>query len=164
MRENYDISGTIAMFIASALQHPNPPCNGVKRRMSTIKVDQYKNKFNNVVVYCDLAHPDLVSESWWEDGHQGNVSDEYFVKCIDHDATKYRSAYRKMLFLLPEEYHAQTLAWASYDYLLIPTTSELDAFMNDDVNQLYVSNLLKTWRATDVDVLKNRFHKIYDRS
>jgi hypothetical protein len=36
--------GDIAMFIAAALNHPIPLCNG-KGSISTIKVDQYKTKF-----------------------------------------------------------------------------------------------------------------------
>lgn len=155
------------MFIASALQHPNPPCNGNRRRVSTIAVSQHKNKFDLVVVYCTLAETNLVSEAWAEDGHDGDPTPDYVSKCMEHDAHLYRSSYRKMMFLAPQ-YKKMTLARPDYGYLLFDTKDELDAWLKDQGEYAKEPNgesphLLKRWSASDAAELRTKLHKVYDR-
>lgn len=159
------------MFIASALQHPNPPCNGRNRRVSTIHVDQHKNKFDMVVVYCKLAEPNLVSEAWAADGNNGDPSDEFAGKCMVHDAQIYRSAYRKMLFLAPQ-YKEMTLGRPDYGYLLHDDVVDAYAYIDGRVaeaqapgahenHQKYVDRLLYNWRVPTVDAWKEKIAKVY---
>lgn len=164
----FDPSGTIAMFIAAALQHPNPPCNGGRRRrVSTIFVSQHKNKFDQVVVYCTLAEANLVSEAWAEDGHDGDPNQEYVIKCLEDDAKLYRNAYRKMMFLAPQ-YKKMMLARPDYGYLLFDTKEQLDEWLAHQGEYAKEPNgqsphLLKRWEAASADELRARLHKVYDR-
>lgn len=170
MRE-YDPSGTMAMFIAAALQHPNPPCNGRGRRMSTIYVDQHKNKFNMTVVYCTLAEENEVSEAWAEEGHDGDPSDDFRGKCMLRDAQVYRSSYRKMMFLAPQ--HKELLfPRADYGYLIADDVSEAYAYIDGRVaeaqapgahenHQKGVDRLLRTWAVPTIEALKEKLAKVY---
>lgn len=165
-KRDYDPSGVIAMFIAAALQHPNPPCNGSGERVSTILVKQHKNKFDNVIVYCMLAQETMVAEAWAEDGNVGTPSPEYVGRCMERDARVYRSSYRKMLFLVPQ--HREMMhAAADHGYLL-----------HDDVNTAHVKIdelassvlpgsiastrfLLDKWHAKTVEELKDKLAGVY---
>lgn len=168
---DYDPSGTIAMFIAAALQHPNPPCNGRRRRMSTISVGQHKNKFDQVVVYCDLADENLVSEAWAADGHDGEPSDEFVGKCMLHDAQVYRGAYRKMLFLAPQ-YRDMTLARPDFGHLLHDDVQGAYDWLDDAVKRakepgahenhgFYLNRQLRQWRVATVAELREKLQKVY---
>jgi len=167
-RLEFDPSGTIAMFIAAALQHPNPPCNSAhRRRVSTIFVSQHKNKFDRVVVYCTLAATNLVNESWAENGEDGEPTPEFIEKCFVHDAEMYRMCYRKMLFLAPQ-YRDMTLATPDYCYLLFDTKAELDAWLIDKHEHAKEANgcrpgLLENWHVNNIDELRVKLHKVYDR-
>jgi hypothetical protein len=162
----FDPSGTIAMFIAAALQHPNPPCNSKRRRVSTIAVSQHKNKFDQVVVYCTLAETNEVSEAWAEQGGAGDPPAEFVDKCLYSDAVLYRKAYRKMLFLAPQ-FRDMTLARPDYGYLLFNTKDELDAWLAHKSEYAKEPNgehpgLLKRWHAADPAELRSKLHKVYD--
>lgn len=158
----YDPSGSIAMFIAAALQHPNPTCNGHNPLMSTIRVEQHKNKFDRVIVYCELADTNLVSQSWVGMGKgNGDPPDEFIQACMYRDAEIYRHAYRRMLSLVPE-LREMILSRADYAYLLYDTTRELDAWLNT-YEQNNVNHLIKKWRVPDVAALRMLLHKAYKR-
>ena len=167
MRE-YDPSGTIAMFIASALQHPNPRCNGNNRRMSTIYVDQHKNKFNLVVVYCSLAEDNLVSEAWASEGHDGDPSDDFVGKCMLRDAQVYRSAYRKMIWLVPQ-HKEMILGRADHGYLLYDSVDEVDKWIGELVarcdehpnHKAHLDRVLRDWRVASTAELKAKLEKVY---
>lgn len=66
-KENFlDDMRSIAMFIGSALNHPVSECNGssVVGNVSTIHVEQYKEKFGEVRIYCVLAFEPLVRDAF----------------------------------------------------------------------------------------------------
>ena len=170
-RREYDPSGSMAMFIASALQHPNPPCNGRGRRVSTIFVSQHKNKFDATVVYCTLAETNAVSEAWAESGHDGDPSDEFVGKCMLDDAQLYRSAYRKMMFLAPQ-YKQMLFPRCDYGYLIADDVAAAYAYIDERVaeaqapgahenHQKYVDRLLHDWRVPTVDAWKEKIAKVY---
>lgn len=165
-KEEYDMSGTIAMFIASALQHPNPPCNGVNRRVSTICVAQHKNKFNRTIVYCTLADNNLVSQAFAEDGHgNDDPTPEYVLRCMHRDATVYRRAYRQMLFLTPHVARDLILSAADHGYLLFDTKDDLDVWLVEVREYQKESNgvrLMERWHVPDSDELRKQLHKVYD--
>ena len=163
--QSYDAASTIAMFIGAALQHPNPPCNGRRRRVSTIQVDQHKNKFDLVVVYCTLAEDAQVLAAWSEQGGQGEPAPEFVARCLDHDAVVFRQAYRKMLFLAPQ--HAERiLARPNYGYLLFDDVATLDAWLEERREHAQTKNgdnldLQRCWNVPDAAALRARLHKAY---
>ncbi len=167
MSDEFDPAGTIAMFIASALQHPRPPCNGRSSRVSTIRVEQHKNKFNNVIVYCELANANLVSEAWAEEGNSGPPPGEFINKCRLHDARLYRSVYHKMLFLAPG-YREMMFNWADYGYLLFDGVVDLEAWLDAKGEHALETNgqhLMKPhvgWRAGSLDDLREKLRRVYD--
>lgn len=162
----FDPSSTIAMFIAAALQHPNPPCNGRNRRVSTIEVAQHKNKFDMVVVYCTLASTNEVNEAWAETGHDGDPPSEFVDKCLQQDANLYRKAYRKMLFLAPQ-YREMMLSRPDYGYLLFDDKARLDEWLDHQGEYQKTKNvddthLQKRWNCGSADELRAKLHQVYD--
>jgi hypothetical protein len=156
---DYDLSGVIAMFIASALQHPNPECNG-RRRMSTIKVDQHKNKFGRARVYCTLADENEVNEQWAEEENEGLPTEEYRKRCFYEDALVYRTAYEYMAFLVPQ--HKDVFkSTADYPILIIDTIEHLDEYL--EVNAEYVDKICDKYYSSNANELKAKLHKIYSR-
>ncbi len=156
----YHPSGTIAMFIAAALQHPNPEGNGRHSRISTIRVDQHKNKFDQVVVYCTLAAHDLVDKACVaERDESNNPTVEFIKKCRRHDAVHYRRCYLEMLSLVPQ---FRDMLWArpDYGYLLLDTKEEIRNWFggNDD----HVKYVAKMWDFQTVEELFAELHKVYD--
>ena len=164
--DEFDPSSTIAMFIASALQHPNPECNGGRRRMSTIHVAQHKNKFDLVVVYCTLAETNEVHEAWAEEGKSGLPDAKFLDRCLDHDADLYRKTYRKIMFLAPQ-YKAMTLGRPDYGYLLFDTKQELDEWLDNQgeyqkTKNVDDENLQRRWNCGSADELRAKLYKVYD--
>ena len=154
----YHPSGAIAMFIASALQHPNPECNGRQRRISTIKVDQHKNKFDQVVVYCTLAHPDLVDTACdRERGEDCEPTTEFVKKCMFHDAVHYRKCYMQMLQLVPQ-HRGMILSRPDYGYLLCDKKEDIAACLGVDHAEL----VAKKWHLETTDELFSELHRVYD--
>lgn len=149
MKDDYDPIGSIAMYIAGAMQYPNAD--------STIKVDQYKNKFDMVCIYCSLADPTLVLESWVRSGNEGMPSVDYVAKRMDNDAFVYRTAYLMMVKLVPQ-YKEAILARPDYSFLLYDSLVELDEWI-----EKYGDKYMKKFRAGSVDELRTRLHKLYDR-
>jgi hypothetical protein len=165
--EWFDPAGTIAMFIAAALQHPNPPCNGRNPRVSTIFVDQHKNKFGQVVVYCKLAYPDLVMAKWVEEGNDGEPTPHYVDKCRIHDAEHYRAAYLSMTKLVPQ-HEKIILARPDYGYLLFRTAEELNGYFDfkdqehwtDEIRAKWQQSYMDTWQVTTLDDLRAKLRKV----
>lgn len=157
-------SGPIAMFIAAALQHPNPRCNGTVRRVSTIRVEQHKNKFNYVRVYCHLADKEMVEDSWKEAGFAGETSSEHFNKCFFNDAKLYRRTYRTMVWLMPQHKEI-TLRDADYGYLLFDNKDLLDAWLDEtktgETNESRLHNALSDIK---IDDLRSFLHRVYDEA
>ena len=71
----------IAAYIATRLVAERPRCNGRTPRVSTITVEQHKEKFGKVVVYCTLADINEVSEKWAELGNDGDPDDLFIQLC-----------------------------------------------------------------------------------
>lgn len=152
-------SSIIALFIASALQHPNPPCNSRRHRVSTIRVDQHKEKFGLVVVYCELAAAEEVNDAWKE-FNEGEPTQEFAQECLDHDARYYRRCYRKMLKLVPH-HRDVIMARPDYGWLLFDTVEELDAYLDKNAAEIKNYIDLGKWNVTTVEELRARIHKIY---
>lgn len=143
---NTDINlNNVAMFIAAALQHPNPPCNGRKKWVSTIKVDQYKTKFNFVRIYCTLADPELVKKVMDDDpkfieAKRSNLYADidleiasFSKQCLIDDARHYRKCYLSMMSLLPEDLIKYVKSEADYPELLCHDIDELNQLIDRKV-------------------------------
>ncbi len=159
-------SGPIAMYIAAALQHPNPRCNGTRERVSTILVEQHKNKFNYVRVYCTLADKGMVQKSWDEE-ESGDITEEYVKNCLLNDAIHYRRTYRTMMWLLPQ-HHDIIVRDADYGYLLFDTLADLDKWIDEQLYGSHMTNaerLLEkrtAWHEAKVTDIKEFLHKAYE--
>lgn len=160
------------MFIAAALQHPVPPCNSNRRRLSTIFVSQHKNKFDRVVVYCTLASKNLVSEAYANDGNDGDPTPEYQGKCMQHDAKIYRAAYHKMLFLAPQ-YREMILSRPDYGWLLHDDVNKAYAYVNDleaeankpdahENHKFRIDRLIEQWGVQTIEQLHEKLNKVYE--
>ena len=136
-----DISA-IAMFISSALQEVVPPSNLsrsmrlIRSTRSTIKVQQHKEKFGEVRVYCEFAHKDLVKDLWLQHGNAPEPTQEFVKSCFVHDAVVYRDVYRQMVDLVPH-YKNAIVQSADYPELLFDTKEELQAFLKRDTFDFY---------------------------
>lgn len=136
MDDNIDAAAAAA-FIAARLQHPCPHINGCGNPwVSTIRVDQYKQKFGHVYVYCELADPSLVAQKWaWLKANAGHrarlpagytmcidmssdaLTPEFVTRCVLRDAMHYRDTYLEISALAPRL--CGQLQWhASYRALL----------------------------------------------
>ena len=129
-REESHHLGKIAMYIGAALNHPMPECNG-KGLISTIEVHQYKQKFNEIRIYCTLASPRLVTDMWVGDNiHDSrDITDAFIEQCFDHDARHYRYVYLSMVDLTPADADS-ILCSADYRELLCKDTKALDEFID----------------------------------
>lgn len=142
--EFYDPSATLAMFIGAALRWERPRCNAGYGKQhpfhTTIKVDQTKNKFNMVVVYCDLIHPELVMQEWQSLGNDGEPSPAFIEQAWLRDARHYRATYRRMAFLAPQ-YEEMIYQRPDYGYLLFDTKEQLDVWFDARGEYVKTSNL-----------------------
>lgn len=122
--QNFNYS-SIAAFIGARLQHPQPPCNG-RSPVSTIRVDQYKTKFNSVRIYCHLADEKLVYNAW-DQRYPNSLSSPaqaFIDRCWMIDAEHYRGCYIDMVELLGG--YASFVHDADYYVLLCASEEELD--------------------------------------
>jgi len=155
----------VAMFVGAALNHSVPRGNG-QGYISTINVSQYKTKFNDIRIYCDLANPQLISDLWSHMGKSGEPSDQFIDQCLFFDAQHYRNCYLSMLDILNNEDIKKSLKEpASYPELLFREPIELDAFLNErkEKSKQYhqYENLFATsWRVNDFDSLRKLLYKI----
>lgn len=128
-REDFKLIGPIAAFIAARLQYVLPPCNsGIrgKHPVSTIRVDQHKEKFWNVRIYCTLADADLVKEKWAKHGGEGEPTSEFKRQCLRLDVQHYRKCYLDQIALIPR-LKRRIRSQADYSELLLDDVNELDA-------------------------------------
>ena len=155
----------VAMFVGAALNHPNPPCNG-DGAISTIHVDQYKTKFNDVRIYCKLAHPKLVQELWSSTGNSGEPTLEFKEKCFMSDAMHYRSCYMLMFDLLnDEDLIASLKAPADYSEILCFSPEELDRLLDYDLERSklyprYIQTYYLKWGVNDFGALRELLRTI----
>src|SRR5579885_617892 len=88
-REELSLIGPIAAFIGARLQYPCPVVNGQGNPWtSTILVEQHKEKFFRVRVYCKLADNDLVKKKWsWLRDRQlrEDAGEQFYDRLRDND-------------------------------------------------------------------------------
>lgn len=156
-----DISA-MAAFVAARLQHPNPRCNGLNPRVSTIKVDQYKEKFGQVRIYCRLANEIMVQARWTEDGHAGAHTEDYAQKCFISDAIHYRRCYRDMVAMVPH-LEGALCGGADYHALLYEDATYIDSKVipNAKANSEYY---LGWYQIDSFEALREMLVKIYART
>ncbi len=149
----------IAMFVAAALNHPLPPCNG-KGNISTIGISQYKTKFSQIRIYCNLADAELVKEYWSQLGNEGDPTQEFKYGCLISDAKHYRECYLSMSNLLSDaEARDALMEPANFPELLFKNLEELDAFLNKNLElskqySQYIANYYSRWQVKDFDALR----------
>ena len=109
----------IAAFIAARLQYQSPECNE-NMPVSTIRIDQHKEKFGDVRIYCTLADAELV-RCMWKIRHtqlpRPTMPDTFKDECWLHDARHYRRCYRDMVSLVPHYKDAIINAADHYELL-----------------------------------------------
>jgi hypothetical protein len=120
--------GPIAAFIGARLQHVLPPYNSrFVGPVSTISIDQYKDKFAAVRIYCTLADPDLVQAKAL--GIVAIADDAFKAACLKHDAIFYRRCHLDMVKLVP---HLRDAICSQADYyeLLFENVAALNAWLD----------------------------------
>jgi len=126
-----EMLGDVAMFVAASLNYPNPDLN--RLLVSTIKVNQYKVKFNDVRIYCRLADPVLVQELWTLSGNDGVPNSEFLQKRLKWDSIHYRECYLSMANLLSGESELRDSLVRGADYRELLCTDE------DELNDLLIT-------------------------
>jgi hypothetical protein len=193
MNRDNDLIGPMAAFIGARLQYPCPHINGQGNPwVSTIHVEQHKEKFFAIRVYCTLAEQDLVKKKWewlrdraarmaagekfYDRLHNDVIRSklttdeappaEFVARCLKHDAIHYRKVYLEMVQLQP---HLVSKICGSADHteLLYPQYEELAAYL--DKQFVYTNNfgmnwLLKKYGVDDVEALKAYLKVIYNPS
>ena len=155
----------VAMFVGAALNHPMPPCNG-STPVSTIHVAQYKTKFNDIRIYCTLAHPGLVKEAWTSLGEPGDPPPAFFNKCLRRDAAHYRECHLAMFGLLDDEDMVASLkAPADYSELLCESPEELDRLLDYNVEKSklypqYLQHFYSRWNVSDPGALRELLYSL----
>jgi len=133
----------IAAFIGSRLNHIRPRSNaGHSAFVSTIRVDQYKEKFWYARIYCELAAPELVKAKWNEH-KEGEPTPEFVAKCLLHDARHYRKCYLDMVELAPD-LRGKICAQADYPELLAESLDKI-AESNSFEGKFMSSGELHRW-------------------
>jgi len=144
----------IAAFIGARLQHPRPSMNGKNSRVSTIKVDQYKDKFNYVRIYCTLADDEEVKSCWQEQNGDENLAltkEMFKARCLRNDARHYRRCYMDMVEIIPH-LRARICAQADYAELLYGTYDEVCARIDE------IESLSKVASSpTKIDSVRRRY-------
>jgi hypothetical protein len=183
MNDDKDLTdqiGFIAAFIGARLNYVLPRCNsGVRgqKPVSTILVDQHKDKFGFVRVYCELADPDLVQAKWdaeiavtWKSNTEPPpMPGDFWQKCFRHDAMHYRRVYLDMVALVP---HLRDWVCTRADYteLLYDTVEQVDQVLDEcvvryaaqpDVNPL--AHYLTRYNVSTVEGLKQAMRTFYGR-
>lgn len=183
-RQNFAVIGPIAAFIGARLQYPCPMINGQGNPwVSTIKVDQHKEKFWKVRVYCDLADPDLVQKKWtWLKDRQKRIDagekfywrmhreaykmlvdggdeapPEFFARCVLHDSIHYREVYMDMVQLRP---HLRDRICSEADHSIL---------LHEKVEEVHVPDerlefICKKFHVKDRDELMTFLKKVYNPS
>jgi len=178
-----DLIGVIAAFIGARLQYPNPRINGQGNPwVSTISVDQHKNKFDDVRVYCNLAQPALVRQKWlWLKENQhlkseirsfyfpnidvsaDEPTDEFLDRCIKHDAMYYREVYEDMVALQPH-LRGKICRAADHTELLYGTLQEVIDKLDETgrTKEGWLESYCKKYRVADLNSLKEFMRMVYE--
>jgi len=165
MKQKEIYVGTLAAYIAARMQHPRPRSNGHNARVSTIRVDQHKEKFGAMRIYCTLAHEDEVLAKWHEKNNAGDPDAKFIADCFLADARWYRACYMDMVNIVPNMYE-KICGQADYSELLKEDVAALDKRMDEYVNDLGNNSMqyvLTRYGFSDADELRAWFHKVYDQ-
>lgn len=140
--------GPIAAFIGTRLNSQWGMCSAphhVGKPMTTIRVDQYKDKFWYVRIYCELADPDLIQQLWELDGKDGYPTIDFSQECLRRDARHYRKCYMEMIEIIPR-LKDKIRAQADYRELLCDDASSMEKLIDE---------LMATECAPNVDNLQH---------
>lgn len=187
-RKDLQLLGPIAAMIGARLHYPNPLINGQGNPwVSTILVEQHKEKFFYIRVYCKLAEPGMVKAKWdWIRAHQemkSKIPSSYFPsddvsepeptqafidKCFRRDAFHYRRVYLDAVKVIPR-LKRRIIAQADYRELLFDNPQELcdhvDELAKVDPEYPNTDNLAyyrNRWHAKDAEELKVVLFKYYE--
>lgn len=183
--EDNQLIHTIAAFIAARLRYPYPSINGQGNPwVSTISVDQHKEKFWQVRVYCELAEPALIKEKWqWLKARQRRIESgekfyrvhtqpeqivaddptpEFIARCLKSDAIYYREVYRDMLALRPTARDA-LFDGADHKELLYDSIEDLDRHLDEleSKNPAWSKHLSIKYGVDNVASLKAYMRSVY---
>lgn len=125
--------GAIAAFISARLQHQSPRCNA-DMPVSTIHIDQHKEKFGSVRIYCTLAEDGLVKQMWKAQHPEiprPVMPAAFKDECWLRDARYYRRCYLDMVSLVPQ-YKDSIVDSADHRELLYETIDDLNECLEDD--------------------------------
>lgn len=188
-RREEQLIGPMAAFIGARLQYPCPGVNGQGNPWtSTIRVDQHKEKFWAIRVYCTLAADEMVLEKWnWmkdrekriaagekfyerlrDDVIKAQLKDsdeptpEFKARCLLHDALHYRKCYREMVALQPQLQMA-ICGQADHTELLWPTYDEMTKRF-EELASNSVEYMCQKYGQAGLPELKEFLRKVYDPS
>lgn len=174
--------GPIAAFIGARLQYPCPDVNGQGNPWtSTIRVDQHKEKFFGVVVYCSLGDRELILQKWnWCRDNKEKLSHlprrlsphgvkfegdaptpKFSAQCLFHDALHYRRCYLEMIELQPH-LRGQICSRADHSELLLEQFEELNATMLQTPKA--VDGLCRKYGLENAEQLMKFLHSVYEPS
>jgi hypothetical protein len=167
---DFELVGAMAAFIGARLNYEFPPYNGSVRGgkpISTIRVEQHKEKFWYVRVYCTLADDGLVTTKWLEERERERDGEEppaeFRARCLRHDAIHYRRVHLDMLRLVPGRLHKRVIAYADYGELLFPGVEQMRAHISElDTGRFYrFDHLMKRYDAKTNDELQHTLSQFY---
>jgi hypothetical protein len=176
-RKDFELIGPLAAMIGARLNYVLPRCNsarGGEKLVSTILVEQHKEKFWYVRVYCKLADETMVTNKWLDALHWASntdpplPTDDFRARCFRHDALHYRRVYLDAVKVIPRLKHRIT-AFADYGELLFDNPQELcdhiDMLAKGDPEQPGTDGLAyyrARWHVEDTEGLKVTLFKYYE--
>lgn len=174
-KKDFDLVGPLAAFIGARLNYILPRCNSAHRggkSVSTILVEQHKEKFWYARVYCTLAAEGMVLAKWHAERLVGDNSDptpEFVAKCLRADAIHYRNCYMDAVKIIPRM-RKRIIAQADYRELLFANAQELMDHVDelataeiDSMNVSYLKHYLMRWNVKDAEQLKTVLLQFYER-
>jgi hypothetical protein len=149
--------GDVAMFVASSLNFPPPSIDG-SRPISTIRVNQFKTKFEEVRIYCDLACPSLVRSTWTFLGNEGEPTQQFIQNRMRWDARHYRDCYLSMVRILSnipdgEQFISSLVNGADHRELLYENKNELNDAIIQSIEKRKELYFYEKWSASNSDEL-----------
>lgn len=175
-KKDFDLVGTLAAFIAARLNYVLPRCNSAHRGgkyVSTINVDQHKEKFWYTIVYCTLAEEGMVLTKWLaeraREADGEDPSPEFMAKCLRTDALHYRRCYLDAVKIIPRM-RKRIVSRADYRELLFVDGKELSDHIDelaaadvDTTNVSYLRHYLTRWNVKDAEELKYVLLQFYEK-
>jgi hypothetical protein len=175
-KKDFELVSPLAAFIGARLNYVLPPCNSGPRGgklVSTIKVDQHKEKFWYARVYCTLADESMIVTKWVACRTPGAENEdptpEFVARCLRFDALHYRKCYMDAVKIIPRM-RKRLVNQADYRELLFEDANALTAYIDelmraesDGQNVRYLEHYLRRWHVKDGVELKNILLSFYER-